>query len=87
MDKDLNISSDTIKVLEENTVRKISDIPHSHIFTDMSPRAKDIKKRKKTSGTSSKYKAFAWQKKTSAKWNGNQPYGKTYLPMIPQTRV
>ena len=52
MDKDLNISSDTIKVLEENTVRKISDISHSHIFTDMSPRANDIKKRKKTSRTS-----------------------------------
>ena len=41
--KDLNISRDTIKVLEENIGRKISDIPHSNIFTDMSPRARDIK--------------------------------------------
>ena len=41
--KDLNISHDTIKVLEENIGRKISDIPHSNIFTDMSPRARDIK--------------------------------------------
>ena len=32
-----------MKVLEENIGRKISDIPHSNIFTDMSPRAKDIK--------------------------------------------
>ena len=43
--KDLNISHDTIKVLEENTGRKISDILHSNIFTDMSPRARDIKER------------------------------------------
>ena len=42
--KDLNISHDTIKVLKENS-RKISDIPHSNIFTDMSPKARDIKER------------------------------------------
>ena len=45
MNKDLNISHDTIKVLEENIGRKISDIPHSNIFTNMSPRARDIKER------------------------------------------
>ena len=43
--KDLNISCDTIKVLEENIGRKISDISRSSIFTDMSPRARDIKER------------------------------------------
>ena len=43
--KDLNISHDTIKVLEDNIGRKISDIPRSNIFTDMSPRARDIKER------------------------------------------
>ena len=30
--KDLNISHDTIKVLEENIDRKISDITHSNIL-------------------------------------------------------
>ena len=40
--KDLNISHYTIKVLEENTSRKISDIPCNNIFT-MFPRARDIK--------------------------------------------
>ena len=43
--KDLNVSHDTIKVLEENISRKLSDIPRSNIFTDMSPRARDIKER------------------------------------------
>ena len=43
--QDLNISHDTIKVLEENIDRKISDIPHSSVFTNMSPRARDIKQR------------------------------------------
>ena len=43
--KDLNISHDTIKFLEENIDRKISDIPHSSIFTDMSLGARDIKER------------------------------------------
>ena len=43
--KYLNISHDTIKVLQENIGRKISDIPCSNIFTNMSPRTRDIKKR------------------------------------------
>ena len=43
--KDLNISHDTIKVLEENIGRKISDISRSNIFTDMSPRTRNIKRR------------------------------------------
>ena len=40
--KDLKISRDTIKVLQENIGRKFSDIPHSNIVTDMSPRTRDI---------------------------------------------
>ena len=43
--KDLNISRNTIKILEENIGRKISDIPCSNILTDMSPKARDIKER------------------------------------------
>ena len=41
--KDLNVSGNTIKSLEENIGRKISEISCSNIFTDMSPRARDIK--------------------------------------------
>ena len=43
--KDLNISHYTIKVLQENIGWKISGIPHSIIFTNMSPRARGIKER------------------------------------------
>ena len=43
--KDLNISHNAIKFLEENIGRKFSDIPHGNIFTDMTPRARDIKER------------------------------------------
>ena len=43
--KDLNISCNTIKVLQENIGRKISGIPRLNIFTDMSPRARDIKEK------------------------------------------
>ena len=43
--KDLNIGHDTIKVLEENIGRKISDIPHRNIYTDMFSRTRDIKER------------------------------------------
>ena len=43
--KELNISRDTIKVLEENIGKKILDIPFSNIFYDISLRARDIKER------------------------------------------
>ena len=43
--KVLNISHNTIKVLEENTGRKISDIPCNNTFTNMSPSTRDIKER------------------------------------------
>ena len=43
--KDLNISRNTVRALEENTGRKILDIPCSNIFTNMSPTARDIKEK------------------------------------------
>ena len=41
--KDLNIRSDTIKLLEENIGRTLFDINHSKIFFDPLPRVMKIK--------------------------------------------
>ena len=38
-------SANTLKVLEENIGKKISDIPFTNIFTYISPRARDVKER------------------------------------------
>ena len=43
--KDLNIHHDNIKVLVENMGCKISDMPCSNIFANISPRAKEIKEK------------------------------------------
>ena len=44
--KDLNVRPETIKLLEENIGRTFSDINHSKILYDPSPRVMEIKKRK-----------------------------------------
>ena len=84
--EDLNISRDTIKLLEEDIGRKISDIPCSNIFTDMSPRARGIKEII-SKWDFIKIKSFYTSKEKISKMKKNQPYGKIYLPMIPQTRI
>ena len=64
--KDLNITHDTIKVLEEYIGRKISGISGSSIFTDMSPRARNIKERI-NKWDIIKLKSFCTAKKTALK--------------------
>ena len=41
--KDLNVSPDTIKLLEENIGKTHFDINCSYIFLDLSPRVREIK--------------------------------------------
>ena len=41
--KDLNVIPDTMKLLEENIGRTLSDIDHSNIFFNLSPRIMQIK--------------------------------------------
>ena len=84
--KDLNISCDTIKSPREEHRQENLDIPRRSIFIAISPRTRDIKERV-NKWDFIKIKASAWLKKTSAKWKGNQPYGKMYLQMLPWTWV
>ena len=54
--KDLNVRPETIKLLEENIAKTVSDINHNRILYDLPPRileikAKKNKKQKKPSGT------------------------------------
>ena len=67
--KELNINRNTIKVLEENIGRNISDIPHSNILTDMSPKARDIKERI-NKWDLIKIKSFCMAKENSIKIKG-----------------
>ena len=41
--KDLNVRPETIKLLEENISKTLSDINHSQILYDLSPRVMEIK--------------------------------------------
>ena len=41
--KDLNVRPETIKLLEENIVKTLSDVNHSRILYDPPPRVMEIK--------------------------------------------
>ena len=73
--KDLNISHNTIKVLEENIGRNISDIPCSNILTDTSPKARDIKERI-NKWDLIKIKSFCMAKENSTKLKREPSMGK-----------
>ena len=60
--KDLNVRSDTIKLLEENIGRTLFDINCSSIFFDPSPRVMEIKT-KTNKWDLIKLKTFAQQRK------------------------
>ena len=64
--KDLNIRPKTIKVPAENIGSKSLDIVHIHIFTTVSPQAKETKENIKK-WDYIKLKSFAQQRKPSTK--------------------
>ena len=86
VDKNLKIRCDTKNVLEKNIGRKISDIPHSNIFTNISPRARDIKERI-NKWDLIKIKSFCTAKEIISRMKRVQTVWKIYLQMIPWTRV
>ena len=45
--KDLNIRSETIKIVEENIGSNVSDIAHSNILSDISLQARETKEKNK----------------------------------------
>ena len=84
--KDSIITHDTIKVLQENIGRKISDIPCSNIFTNMSVRASDIKE-KINKWDLIKMKSFCTAKENSIKMKREPTIWENIFAMIPQARV
>ena len=43
--KDINVRSETIKILEENTSSKISATVHRNLSSDLSPQAREIEEK------------------------------------------
>ena len=64
--KDLNVRPETIKLLEEHIGRTLSDINHSKILYDPTPRAMEIKT-KISKWDLIKLKSFCTMKKTISK--------------------
>jgi len=64
--KDLNIRPETIKLLEENIGKTLSDINHSRIFYDPPPRVMEIKA-KINKWDLIKLKSFCTKKETISK--------------------
>ena len=62
--KDLNVRPNTIKLLEENIGRTLSDINHSKILFDPPPREMEIKTNKKNKWDLMKLKSFCTTKET-----------------------
>jgi len=64
MDKDLNVTAKTIKLLEENIGGKLLDVSLSHFFLDLSPQART--KAKINKGDYIKLKSFCkWMKSST----------------------
>ena len=83
--KDINIGHDTIKLLEENTGKTFSDINHSSIFLDQSPKAEE-RKAKINKWDLIKHKTSAHQRKPSTKQKDNLRTERKYVLMMQSTR-
>ncbi len=65
--KDLNVSKESTKILEENTNNKLFDLGHNNFFLDTSPDARETKPNMNHWDILGGKKAFAQQRKQSTK--------------------
>ena len=73
--KDLNLRPETIKLLEENMGKILSDINHSRILYDPSPRVMEIKA-KINKWDLIKFKSFCTRRKLWARWKDSFKNGR-----------
>ena len=69
--KDLNVSQETIKTLEEKAGKDLSDLSRSNLLLDTSPKARELKAKMNFCGLM-KIKSFCNAKETINKIKGNQ---------------
>ena len=83
--RDLNVSLDTIKLLEENIGRTLFDINHSKIFFDPPPRVMEIKT-KINKWDLMKLKSFCKAKETTNKMKDSPQNRRKYWQMNQRTK-
>ena len=81
MIKDLNVRLETIKLLEENIGKTLSDINHSRILYDPPPRIMKIKA-KINKWLLSKLKSLCTAKKTINKTKRHPQEGRKYMKQL-----
>ena len=76
--KDLNVSQETIKVLEKNIGKNLLHINMSNFFMNISPQARETKA-KMNKWDYIKLKSFCTAKDPSTEQKGTLQYGRIYL--------
>ena len=84
--KDLNIRHDSIKLLEESKGKTFSDINHTNVFLDQSPKAIEVKT-KINKWDLIKLTSFCTAKETIKKQKDDQWNVRKYLQVMQQTKT
>ena len=77
--KDLNVTQDGIKILEEKAGKNLFDLGHRNFLLHTSPEARETK-------VKMNYETSAQQRKQSAKLKGNQWNRRRYMQMTYQIK-